>query len=298
MKILFQILFLCFISELATAQFISWRDLVEGDLPQPTERIYYGTSEHMFGELWLPDEEPHTSVILFHGGCWLDIYPGVEIMNHMANALKEAGFAVWNVEYARLGQESGGYPNTFRSAVFGTDFFQRVAADHNLNRERVIVAGHSAGGHLATWLAARHNIPEESPLNMDIYSELHERVEIHGAISLAGINDLQRFNNYGATSCGGNIVERLVDYENRGTDAYLDTSPAELLPLGVPFVEVSAAFDVPVPPFFGYHFVNQAKDAGDDATHILQTNAGHFEMIAPWSDEWQEILNLFLNLLD
>ncbi len=298
MKIALPFLFLFLISDVASAQLISWRDLVEGDLPQPDERFHYGTWEHAFGELWLPDEEAHTAVILFHGGCWMDIYPGVEIMNHMAAALRDEGFVVWNVEYTRLGQESGGYPGTFRSAIFGADSFNRVAANHNIRTDRVIVAGHSAGGHLATWLAARHNLPEESALNLDIYGELQQKIEIHGVISLAGINDLERYNNYGATLCGQNTIERLIDYENRGSEAYSDTSPAELLPLGVPFVEVSAVFDAPVPPFFGYHFANKARDAGDDVTHIVQQDAGHFEMIAPWSDQWTEILNLFLNLLD
>ncbi len=298
MKFFLPLLLLFFLTEIAVAQLISWRDLIEGELPQPDERIYYGTAEHMFGELWLPEGDAHTSVILFHGGCWQKIYPGVEIMNHMANALKEAGFAVWNVEYSRMDRDGVGYPNTFRSAIFGSDYFNRVASDHGLRKDRVIVAGHSAGGHLATWLAARNNLPKESPLRMDIYGDIHEKLELHGIISLAGINDLQRYSNYGASSCGSETVKKLIDYENRGSDAYLDTSPVELLPLGVPFVEVSAAFDAPVPPFFGYHFANMARSAGDDVTHILLPEAGHFEMIAPWSEEWQQILNLFINLLD
>ncbi len=297
-RTLLSIFLLLLVSEAADAQLISWRDLIEGDLPQPDERIYYGTFENAYGDLWMPEGEAHTTVILIHGGCWMDIYPGVEIMNHMANALRNEGFAVWNLEYNRLGHERGGYPFTFLNIAFGADILHSITRNYDLNLDRVIAAGHSAGGHLATWLAARKNLPTDSPLHIDHSVEVHSTIDIHGVISLAGINDLERYANYAASPCGERTVERLVDLENRGSDAYLDTSPVNLLPLGVPHVEVTAAFDAPVPPFFGYHFSNAAKAAGDDSRLILQPNAGHFEMITPWSDEWPDVLNLFLNLLD
>jgi acetyl esterase/lipase len=280
------------------AQLISWRDLIEGDLPQPDERIWYGTGELAFGDLWLPDDDAHTTVILIHGGCWLDVYPGVEIMNHMADALRNEGFAVWNIEYRRLGHKGGGYPGTFLDVAFGADILHSIARNHNLNLDRVIASGHSAGGHLATWLAARKNISKESPLYIDDSIEIHSSTDIHGVISLAGINDLERYARYGSSSCGSGTVERLVDYEKRGDDAYLDTSPVNMLPLGIPIIEVTAAFDAPVPPFFGFHFVQAAREADDRAELILQPEAGHFEMIAPWSSEWEEVLKLFRTILD
>ena len=161
-----------------------------------------------------------------------------------------------------------------------------------MNLNRLIATGHSAGGHLATWLAARKNIPLNSPL----YNETS--ISIHATISLAGINDLKRYANYGSSTCGDKTVQRLTNFEKRGENAYLDTSPVNLLPLGVLHVEIAAAFDAPIPPFFGYYFVNAAKEAGDDATLVLQPKAGHFELITPWSEEWKDVLNLFRTILD
>lgn len=290
-KHLISLILLLIATDTLHAQLISWRDLVEGELPYPDERIWYGPDSLQFGDIWLPDGEPEATVILLHGGCWLDIYPGVEIMNHMANALRNAGFAVWNLEYRRLGHVGGGYPGTFLDAAAGADYLRDISNRYHLQTGRIIAAGHSAGGHLATWLAGRKNIREESPL----YSE--SPIEIQGVISLAGINDLERYAAYGASPCGEKTVERLVNEENRAEDAFRDTSPVNLIPLGVPHIEISAAFDAPVPPFFGNHFVQAAVRAGDNAELILQTNAGHFEMIAPWSDEWKEVLHLFQTLL-
>lgn len=291
-KLLFSFCFI-FISQSVNAQLLTWRDVIEEEVSEPTERIYYGPDSLQFGELWLPDgESPHTTVIMIHGGCWLSIYPGTELMDLIAEDLREHGFAVWNIEYRRLGHDGGGYPGTFLDAARGADYIRKIAGEYNLPLDRVIATGHSAGGHLAGWLASRKKISEDSPL----YSA--NPIEIHGVISLAGINNLESYANYSSSPCGEQTVEKLVDIDSRGEMAYSDTSPAEMLPLSIPFIEVNAAFDSPVPPFFGYQFVQAAKEAGDPAEHVLLTESGHFEMIHTGTDEWEIVRGLFERILD
>lgn len=269
------------------AQLVTWSELIEVEGLQADHRIYFGEDSLQFGDLWLPEDEIELTVILIHGGCWLSVYPGVELMNPMADELRNRGFAVWNLEYRRIGHDGGGYPGTFLDIANGADYLKVIAQEYQLDLSNVIVSGHSAGGHLATWLASRHNITEPSPL----YSR--DPISVSGVISLAGINDLERYARYGSSSCGSNTIESLVDLENRGDNAYLDTSPLRLLPIQAPFVEVVAAFDAPVPPFFGYHFVEAMKSRGEDATLVLLPEAGHFEMISPRTDEWKSVLELF-----
>lgn len=291
MKKLFLLFCFLIVSESLHAQHFSWRDVIQEETSEPTALFSYGSDSLQFGELWMPEEEPHSTVIMIHGGCWLSIYPGTELMDLIAEDLSQHGFAVWNIEYRRLGHDGGGYPGTFLDTANGADYIREIADDFNLPLDKIIATGHSAGGHLAGWLASRKKISEESPL----YSE--NPVEIHGVISLAGINNLKHYANYGSAPCGDQTVERLVNMEDRD-DAYSDTSPAEMLPLGVPFIEVNAAFDSPVPPFFGYQFIQSAKEAGDPAQHVLLENAGHFEMIHSGTDEWTEIRSLFESILD
>jgi len=187
--------------------------------------------------------------------------------------------------------KGGGYPGTFLYTANGADYIREIADEDNLPLDRVIATGHSAGGHLTGWLASRKKIQEVSPL----YSK--NPVEIYGVISLAGINNLESYANYGSAPCGDQTVEKLVNIEDRD-NAYADTSPAELLPLGVPFIEVKAAFDSPVPPFFGYQFIQAAKKTGDSAHHILLEKSGHFEMIHSGTDEWSKIRPLFESIIE
>lgn len=286
------IYFLCLPSLSQSQDLLSWQDILEADVDSNYERMQIGPDSLQFGDLWLPETSAanHTFpvVILIHGGCWLDVYPGVEFMNPMAEVLTNHGFAVWNIEYRRVGHNGGGYPGTFLDVANAADHLNELAQEFPLDLSQVIVSGHSAGGHLATWLAARENISAESPLHAE------NPISINKVISLAGINDLERYAAYGSSPCGEKTVGRLVDIENRGESAYSDTSPSELLPLNSDHFEVVAAFDSPVPPFFGRHFVQSAKEAGNNSTLILLPEAGHFEMIATWSYEWKEILNLFI----
>ncbi len=292
MKHAFFLFILLFSVQSVHAQLVSWNDVLELETTAPDHYISFAPDSAQYGELWLPDDQvAHTSVIMVHGGCWLAMYPGVKLMNAVAEDLSNRGFAVWNIDYRRIGHHGGGYPGTFLDAANGADIFRSIANKYNLPADRIIAAGHSAGGHLATWLALRHQISPES----DLYIE--NPIKIHAVISLAGINDLQRYADYGASPCGENTIEKLVDSENR-KKSYTDTSPSELLPLDIPLVEISGAFDSPVPPFFGYHFVSSIMESGGQAKQILLQSAGHYEMIHPSSEEWTTVLKIFETILD
>lgn len=255
-KYLFYLFLFTLFSQNISAQHVTWSELIEVEGLHADHRIHYGNNPLQFGDLWLPDGDIKTTVILIHGGCWLSAYPGVELMNPMADELRNQGFAVWNLEYRRMGHDGGGYPGTFLDVANGADYLKVIAKEHHLDLTNIIVSGHSAGGHLATWLASQNNIADTSPL----YNP--DAISVSSVISLAGINDLERYARYGASSCGNNTVETLINFNERGEDAYRDTSPLRLLPIRVPFVEVVAAFDAPVPPFFGYHFVEAIKKNG------------------------------------
>lgn len=147
-------------------------------------RFSYGTDANQFGELRVPSGiGPHPVAILTHGGCWKAEYGSLRDLAPMADTLKAKGIATWNIEYRRLGQAGSGWPGTYRDIGRGVDYLRSIAVQNHLDLTRVIVVGHSAGGHLAMWVAARSRLPKSSLIYVS------DPLPIRGVIDLAGIVD-------------------------------------------------------------------------------------------------------------
>src|SRR5215212_5319226 len=131
----------------------------------PDRRITYGADASQYGELRVPGGTgSHPLVVLIHGGCFKADYATAQDFGAMADALKADGIASWNIEYRRLGNPGGGWPGTYLDVGRAIDHLRRIASAYNLDLARVVVLGHSAGGHLAMWSGTRQHIPEDSPL--------------------------------------------------------------------------------------------------------------------------------------
>lgn len=277
----------------STAQLLTWRQILERPIPAPDTVLHYGPLEHQFGELWLPPhgDGPHPVLVLIHGGCWLAELPGTNLVAAMADSLRHAGMAVWSLEYRRVGHPGGGYPGTFLDVATGIDFLRTIAPRFGLDLTRVVAAGHSAGGHLALWLAGRPRLPQNSEIRTD------DPLPLRAVVSLAGIGDPEHFDPGGAV-CGENTAAKLVDLEHRGKEqAFLDTSPIELLPLGVPQVVIHGIYDAAVPPFYGYRYWREAIAKGDSVELCAIEDAGHYEIIAPWTPQFGAVRSRILRLL-
>jgi acetyl esterase/lipase len=135
---------------------MTWPDLLERPRPEPTATIAYGEDSLQVADLWLPEGGGlHPVVLMVHGGCWQTEIADRRIMNWIADDLRRRGIAVWNIEYRGVDRPGGGYPGTFVDAAQAADAIRVHAARHRLDLSRLVAVGHSAGGHLALWLAAR-----------------------------------------------------------------------------------------------------------------------------------------------
>jgi acetyl esterase/lipase len=140
--------------------------------------------------------------------------------------------------------------------------------------------GHSAGGHLALWAAARSKLPADSAL------KTRDPLPLGFVVTLAGINDLAAYHERGPACGGGATIDALIDARGRGPAAYADTSPRMLLPLGVDQLVVSGTEDGIVPTPFGRDYAKVAVAAGDKASTLDLPGADHFALIDPSSAAW------------
>lgn len=271
----------------AGAQNLSFEEIEKLPASPADHRIAYGEDPLQFGDLRLPQGGgTHPVVIVIHGGCWYSEYDLKHVAAFSA-ALTRMGVATWSLEYRRVGDAGGGWPGTFQDAARGADFLRVLARKYPLDLRRVVVVGHSAGGQLALWLAARKRLPKDSPL----YST--DPLPLLGIVSLAGITDLR---GYGS-GCGGAVTKLLGGSPDEAPLRYRQTSPIELLPLRVKQRLIHGFLDTIVPPEQSSEYEVAARRRGDDVRLVTVREAGHFDLIAPQSSAWPAVQEAIRSLL-
>ena len=219
-------------------------------------------------------------------------YANLRNSEPLADALRDENIATWNVEYRCVDQLGGGWPGTFLDVGRATDHLRTMAKHHELDLDRVITIGHSAGGHLALWTAGRHKLPECSPL----WTEAP--LPVRGTMVLGGPGDLKRFTTHADAECRYGIITELIGSNADGVlDHYQYVSPVELVPLGLPQIIISAEHDWVVPPELGEAYTKAAQDVGDEIQHLIIPSAGHHEFMVPGSVTWATILRSAKSLL-
>lgn len=258
------------------------REILTRPAPPADTRIAYGPDPLHFGELRLPPGRgPHPVAIAIHGGFWRALF-ALDYMGHVCKALSEAGMATWNIEFRRIGNAGGGWPGTFQDVALAADYVRALAQAYPLDLARVIAIGHSAGGQLALWLAARQRIPLGHVLHSDA------PLPLRAAVSLAGVNDLRRAWEL---KLSDTVVEQLMGVPPAADSVrYAYASPIEMLPIGVKQILIHGTHDNRVPYEISERYYQVAASKGDNCTLVTLSGAGHFEVVDPQAREWPLVL--------
>lgn len=240
--------------------------------------LCYGAHASQWAELTLPASPRAAApvVVLLHGGFWKAEY-GAGYIRALVPSLLAQGWAVLVVEYRRVG-DGGGYPATLADVATAVDLLADV---DGVGAARVAAVGHSAGGHLAAWLATRSGQRAGSPGS-------GPSVAVTAVVSLAGVLDLDAADGHGL---GGGAVARLLG----GTPAqvperYAVADPAARLPLGVPMLCLQPDDDEDVPGSQATGFGERAAAAGDEVT-VRFVPGGHFAVVDPDDPAWATALD-------
>jgi acetyl esterase/lipase len=242
----------------------------------------YGPHPSQRADLYVPSSPgPHAVIVLIHGGSWQKHY-GKIFTRGLAGDLLRHGFAVWNIEYRRVGA-GGGWPETFADTAAAIDQLA-VLKDPRLDLDRVTLIGHSAGGHLALWAAGRHNLPADAPGAIDG----PPRVRPRQVISMAGVADLadayRRWH-------GGVVHELMGGSPEEVPERYAAGDPMRLLPLEIGVLIVHGVRDETVSIAISRSYADAARAAGDDVELVeIDGEAGHRTHLNPRSAAWATVL--------
>ena len=190
---------------------------------------------------------------------------------HACGALTKGGAATWSLEYRRIGDAGGGWPGTMDDVLHGAEHIKKLALRYHLDLERIVAAGHSAGGQLALWLAAQI------------------AVNLRGVVPLAAVSDLRRA--WALQLSNGVVRQLLGGTPEQVPQRYATTSPYELLPISVAQRLIHGTADNIVPFDMSERFARKSLNA----KLIPLKGAGHFVLIDPRSREWTTVQKNILN---
>jgi acetyl esterase/lipase len=233
------------------------------DLLTRPERHRYGPRRSQRADLYVPDGPgPYPVAVTLHGGYWRAKY-SKRLMKALCADLARHGVAAWNVEFRRLGRrQGGGWPATFDDVAAAIDHLAELD-DDRLDLGSVTVVGHSAGGQLALWAAARQD----------------PRVPVRRVVAMAAVCDLAAAREPAWELLGGT--------PGQVPDRYAAADPMQLLPLGVPTLLVHGVEDETVPVARSRGYAEAAAAAGDDVELIEPVPGGHRVHIDPRSEAWR-----------
>jgi acetyl esterase/lipase len=238
----------------------------------------YGEGDDRFLELTLPDGSmPAPVAVVLHGGFWRAAY-GIELARPLAADLADAGFAAVAVEYRRVGN-GGGWPATLADVAAALDSLSALPEADRLDLTHVTAIGHSAGGHLAAWLAGRARVPEGAPGG-------RPRVRVTAAVLQAAVLDLGRADEQRLGD--GAVRDLLGGGPAEVPERFAAADPVRLLPTGAALLCVHGASDTVVPVEQSERYARAAAAVGDQV-EVRVVPGDHMTVIDPASSAWATV---------
>jgi len=252
------------------------------------KELAYGDAPMQRGDLHVPlNGTGHPVVVLVHGGYWAVGFDR-SAMRPLAEQLVLRGYAVWNIDYRRVGEEGGGWPGTLTDVGDAMDHLAEVAVEQGLDTTRVAVIGHSAGSQLAFWAASRRLLPVGAPgadpvVQPTALASLSGVLDLEGAANLPALGRMHDLRSATLDLMGGTPTEV--------PERYASASPMLRLPLRMPQLLLHGTDDEIVPVELTDRYRVQAQAKGDPVDVRLIDDADHFDTADAKSAWWTAVLD-------
>lgn len=260
------------------------KDYMVLDGPAPSEHVAYGPQPQQYAEYFAPTGAgPYPTVVILHGGCFMNEYAGVKQMRGMAADLAAHGVAAWNVEYRGLDTPGGGYPGTFLDVRAALDMVVAQAPARQLDTRRVEIVGHSAGAFLGLWAVGRQGLPVSSPLY-----EPHA-LAVTRMVALGAPGDIQAMSQSSKATCDFEIAQLTGTPSATRPDVLVDTSPFNLVPPTTEITFINGDHDTITTPRESGEYAKRLGTHGICTHTLLLPGASHFDEVSVTSSSWGQV---------
>lgn len=234
------------------------RSVFELPFEKPDRTISYGKSGDQVIDFYNSAKPNDSVIVLIHGGYWRPEYDRKHLAP-FAKALSSAGWSVALIEYRRIIGNPDAMVSDTKAAI------SKVKEEFS----KIILIGHSAGGHLALVLSNFTNAI--------------------GTIALAPLTDLMKAEELDLDE--GAVADFL------GTPAALrsDLDPMRLPAPSNPTTIIHGALDIRVPVEFSRDYVAHKAEVKMNLTEI--ESIGHFELIDPRTGIFGQISRVLTSLI-
>lgn len=248
--------------------------------------IPYGNHPSQFGVLRKPNLSGISPVVVtIHGGFWQSKYV-LEENTPLAEDLTRRGYATWNIEYRRVGEEGGGWPGTLTDVIDAVNHLTQLDESFQLDLSRVVILGHSAGGQLALWLGSRLNKVQTDEVGNNLL------ITIRGVISLAGVLDLRKmWEIHEEKGLNSPVASFIGGLPHEVSERYRFASPIELSPLHIEQILIHGELDRHVPVELSIEYHRKAIEKGGKVRLIVLPKVEHFMLIDPSSSAWNSVID-------
>jgi acetyl esterase/lipase len=212
---------------------------------------------------------PRPAVLFFHGGSWTR--GGPQRFFPHAKELAARGMVALSASYRLRGTHGTGVPEAIEDAKVAYEWLQENANALGIDGERVVLAGGSAGGHLAAAIALMDPLPAIEPAALVLYNPA---LDTHP-------DDFSSFGRWLAED----TLEEL--FEGR----YLELSPAQYVRPGTPPTAVfHGTGDDLVPIQHSRDFCDRLVAVGSACKLYEYPGAQHGSFNFGWGDHYADAL--------
>lgn len=243
----------------------------------------YGKDISQYGNLYIPKGDIKGTICLFHGGFWKMPYD-LHQMDQLCEKLLQENFIVWNIEYRRSGSSERKWIDPFEDSIGSINHLIQLKKTYDkIDLNKIILMGHSAGGHLAIWLGTNNNI-----------SKNKLEINPNHIVGLAPIIDL--ISCYRNNSGNQAVNELLQCSPTENLERYKNTSPIELLPLNTPTIIFHGDKDEYLSIEMTRKFAEK-NDRSETQFSLVEIEGGfHMDFIDPNSKSIQSVIKYLYNI--